>query len=182
MWFNPRKLLIIDLAVIALWVIVFFFAGPIGDALHPSVNRAFYQEQKSLVDQLYDPQISSNERNDKAKHLNAAVIAKSRDLYGVALDGRSDSLSAFAQAAENASSRWIYRGDRTMLVVYLGELIRAETATDWFVADDGLLALRSSQSAETISPYEYVDKVIYGEPSDINAFCQDALSKLGVTK
>lgn len=185
MKFNLKTVLLIDVVVLALGFFTFLFGQQIGDFLHPSPSKAFYKEVNSDIDGLYadldDDKLSEKGKlEERIDQIDQKTIKESNNLFQEELNGKEDSLSNMEEALASLNKNHIYSGDRSMLAIYLGSLIKAKAPAEWsYNKNSGYLFLKSTKNEESIDLYDYVENRILGDGPSANDFYKDSIKKLG---
>jgi len=185
MKFNLKTVLVIDAVILLLGISTFLFGQQIGDFLHPSPNKAFYKEVNNDLDNLFTDLDSGklNEQvrlEDRIDQINQKTIDHSNSLYSKVLDGKMDSLSNLETILSNLNDNHIYSGDRSMLAIYMGSLIKAKAPADWgYDTNNSSLILRSTKNEETVDLSNYIEDRIYDSGASADVFYNESIKQLG---
>lgn len=185
MKFNLKTVLIVDAVILLFGIATFLFGQQIGDFLHPSPSKAFYKEVNSDLDGLFvdldnDRLSEKGKLNERIDQINQKMIKESDKLYQKDLNDEESSISSLEDILTSLNKNHIYSGDRSMLAVYFGSLIKAKAPAEWsYDKDSGYLFLKSTKNQESVDICNYIEDRIFGDGPSANDFYKDSIKKLG---
>lgn len=182
---NFKNILIADALIIALIVTFFFNGQKISDMLTFAPEKQTYKTFLTEIERLIDQagSLDQNALNKRINDINVNFIDHSEWLYGVKLDGTSDSVDNLERVFKETNVQHVYQGEFTLFDFYMGEIIKAKTNSQWIFGADDRFYLESQKNHEKLTSHSFIiDQYYGGTDESVQTYIDKSISKLGGQK
>ncbi len=176
---KTKYLLSFDILILVLGVLAIIFSQTVGDFIHPTPYKEFYQNIGQQIDSFYED-VDSNKlatdesMTDRIISINSEIEKNSLTVFN--LDPVSFDPAKLDGLLKDKSTSYVRTYDFTIIEVYLGEAIREKTNSLWSVDDGGLL-IKGNNGSE-VRVWQFLDSKLSGVDLLTNDFIQESVEKL----